>query len=132
MMLLDASGDVRAAEQSGWMVGVRSPDERGTLYFSNHCHTPGLCDLPPRHDRDNSLRRWNALQQRFDSDAPNGPVERTKAGMQSLISSHGEGAICQHGPDMFTSLGLLIAPRERTLWAADGAPCDAPFVEHRL
>ena len=132
LMLLDAAGDVRAAEQSGWRLGVRAPDKSGALYFSNHCHTPELRDLPPRRDRDNSRRRWSNLRRRLSGAAPAEPVERTRAGVQALISSHGAGAICQHGPQMFTSLGLLIAPRERTLWAADGPPCATPFVEHRL
>jgi hypothetical protein len=153
LMLLDAAGTLRAAEMSGDMLGVRSPDAAGTLYFSNHCHTPGLRDLPPRHDRDNSLRRWAYLENHVGG--ATGAAEHTWDGMRAVINSHGEptgwdshpgapvvpsapsasggaGAICQHGPDMFTSLGLIIAPRERTLWTADGTPCAAPFVERRL
>lgn len=153
LMLLDAAGTVRAAEKSAGLLGVRTPDDNGMLYFSNHCHTPGLRDLPPRHDRENSLRRWSFLRQHFGRD---GSPERSWARMRAAISSHGDGhgdaaltsagetenagapdaagagAICQHGPDMFTSLGLLIAPRERTLWTADGPPCSAPFVARRL
>src|SRR6266542_2644918 len=94
MMLLDAGqsdggdgGTVRVAERSGTLLGVRAPDERGALYFSNHCHTPGLRDLPPRHDRANSLRRWANLQQRFAADGVGQPPH-TRAGMQALISSH--------------------------------------------
>jgi hypothetical protein len=153
LMLLDAGGEVRAAEQSGTLLGLRAPDERGTLSFTNHCHTPGLRDLPPRHDRANSLRRWAYLQERLgDQGRPGTLAARSREAMRGLIASHGAsmagatgdgaangtgeaggaGAICQHGPDMFTSLGLLIAPRERRLWAADGPPCQAPFVEHRL
>jgi hypothetical protein len=52
--------------------------------------------------------------------------------MQALIADHSAGAICQHGPDMFTSLGLLVAPRERMLWASDGPPCSTAFAEYRL
>jgi isopenicillin-N N-acyltransferase-like protein len=155
LMLLDAAGTVKAAEVSAGLMGVRTPDERGTLYFSNHCHTPGLRDLPPRHDRDNSVRRWSFLQRHL-GDA--GSPERGWEQMWDLIRRHGReeptpsgeseragaapangagapgapGAICQHGPDMFTSLGLLIAPRERTLWTADGPPCSTPLVERRL
>jgi len=130
LMLLDAAGDVRAAEKSARLFGVRAPDDTGTLYFSNHCHTPALSALPPRHDRDNSHRRWAHLQRYFDPS--NGNQPRSEATMRAVITTHGEGGICQHGPDMFTSLGLVIAPRERAMWIADGAPCSVPFVEHRL
>jgi hypothetical protein len=131
MMLLDAGGTVRAAEQSGDRLGVRSPDARGVLYFSNHCHTPGLRELPPRHDRDNSLRRWAHLQKRFVQGGTGQPVPSAEL-LRETMSSHGEGPICQHGPDMFTSLGLLISPVQRTLQAADGPPCSAPFVTYQL
>jgi len=152
LMLLDEGGTVRVAEKSAGRLGVRTPDDRGTLYFSNHCHTPGLRELPPRHDRDNSLRRWSFLQDHFASDGRDRESDHSWEHMRTVISSHGRsdqssamgvaslspssaaasGALCQHGPDMFTSLGLLIAPRERTLWTADGPPCVTPFVERRL
>ena len=152
LMLLDAAGTVRVAEKSAGRLGVRTPDDRGTLYFSNHCHTPDLRDLPPRHDRDNSLRRWSFLQDHFASDEGDGEPDRSWEHMRAVVSSHGRsaqtstgaaalldpssgtapGALCQHGPDMFTSLALLIAPRERTLWTADGPPCSTAFVERRL
>jgi isopenicillin-N N-acyltransferase-like protein len=134
MMLLDAAGTVRAAEKSKDRLGVREPDENGVLFFSNHCHTPGLKELPDRHDRNNSHRRWAHLQSLF---AENGARDRER--MRRVISGHGSqaepggaGEICQHGPQMFTSLGLLVEPRERRLWASDGAPCSTAFVEHRL
>jgi hypothetical protein len=175
LMLLDTGGTVRAAEMSGARLGVRSPDPQGTLYFTNHCHTPGLRDLPPRPDRQNSLARWRRLGQLLDprpdseralelGDGP-GPASAGEHGtepMRGLLADHGDGgegaggartrehraqpdrragegaggpggggAICQHGPDMFTSLSLLAAPRRRTLWVADGPACAAPFVAFR-
>ena len=169
MLLMDDAGTVRAAEKSGNRLGVREPDENGVLYFSNHCHTPGLKELPPRHDRDNSHRRWAHLQDRFGHASTDHSVNgktnvASKSGslngatgdsgmahssgqagesdwerMRRVITSHGSqpgpggaGEICQHGPQMFTSLGMLISPRQRTLWTADGAPCSTHFVEHRL
>ncbi|HEU5316134.1 MAG TPA: hypothetical protein VFX49_08505, partial [Chloroflexota bacterium] len=86
--------------------------------------------LPPRHDRDNSLRRWANLQEFFAGDR--GHASRDDATLRRAITTHGEGGICQHGPDMFTSLGIVIAPRERSLSTADGPPCSAPFVERTL
>jgi hypothetical protein len=130
LMLLDAAGTVRAAEKSAGLLGVRAPEDTGLLYFTNHCHTDGLRDLPPRHDRANSLRRWANLQTLFASDG--GHTSHDDATMRRVITTHGDGGICQHGPDMFTSLGLLIAPRELTLSTSDGPPCSAPFVERRL
>jgi isopenicillin-N N-acyltransferase like protein len=130
LMLLDSAGTVRAAEKSAGLLGVREPDDTGLLYFSNHCHTDGLRDLPPRHDRANSLRRWALLERLFDRDG--GYASRDEATMRETITTHGEGGICQHGPDMFTSLGILIAPRERLMWTSDGAPCSAQFVAHTL
>jgi hypothetical protein len=130
LMLLDAAGAVRAAEKSADRLGVRRPDDTGLIYFSNQCHTDGLRDLPPRHDRDNSLRRWDNLERFF---GPGGDhTARDEATMRRVITTHGEGGICQHGPDMFTSLGILISPRERTLRTSDGAPCSTPFVEYVL
>ena len=127
LMLLDAAGAVRAAEKSAGLLGVREPDDTGLIYFSNHCHTEALRDLPPRHDRDNSLRRWARLQDVFDP--AGGRTSRDEATMRGVITTHGQGGLCQHGPDMFTSLGILIAPRERTLTTTDGAPCSVPFVK---
>ena len=119
------AGTVRAAEMSGSLLGVRTPDERGTLYFTNHCHTPGLRDLPRRHDYDNSMRRWAYLERHL---AGENETEHSWDGMRALIGSHHpsrpgdndtvRGAICQHGPEMFTNLALVIAPRSRTLWVA--------------
>ena len=128
LMLLDAAGTVRAAEKSASLLGVRHPDDTGLIYFTNHCHTDSLRDLPPRHDRDNSLRRWARLQDLFDRDR--GYTSRDEATLRDVITTHGAGGICQHGPDMFTSLGILIAPRERVLRTSDGAPCSTPFVTH--
>jgi hypothetical protein len=58
--------------------------------------------------------------------------------MRRILADHGEhgeageaGAICQHGPEMFTSLSLMAAPRGQTLWVADGPACTAPFVAYR-
>ena len=144
LMLLDAGGTVRAAETSAGRLGVRRPDAGGALAFSNHCHTPGLRDLPPRPDRDNSHHRWANLQ-RLLADAPPAGGRDDEA-MRALLADHGDrtaggersadgvsgpGAICQHGPQMFTSLSLLIAPRQGTLSVADGPACRTPFETHR-
>ena len=156
LMLLDTGGTVRAAEMSGARLGVRAPDPQGTLYFTNHCHTPALRDLPPRPDRRNSLDRWRRLEQLLDArsdggePAPAGAPARREGvaggrglqAMRALLADHGvspaggagapgEGAICQHGPDMYTSLSLVAAPREQALWVADGPACAAPFVAFR-
>jgi hypothetical protein len=144
LMLLDAGGAVRAAEMSGARLGVREPGAEGRLYFTNHCHTPGLRDLPPRPDRRNSVARWRRLEgllaPRLDGgdgddggdggDAPDGT-----GAMRRILADHGNaggaGAICQHGPEMFTSLSLMAAPRRQVLWVADGPACTAPFVAYR-
>ena len=151
LMLLDAGGTVRAAETSAGRLGVRRPDAGGVLAFTNHCHTPPLRDLPPRPDRDNSHHRWDRLQRLLGTPAPApapAPDGRDPQTMRALLADHGDlspeaagarsadgvsgpGAICQHGPQMFTSLSLLIAPRERTLWVADGPACRAPFVAYQ-
>jgi isopenicillin-N N-acyltransferase-like protein len=160
LMLLDAGGTVRAAETSAGRLGFRRPDASGALAFSNHCHTPALRALPPRPDRDNSHHRWDRLQRLLETSSasastsesadsgPDAPGGRDAQAMRALLADHGDlspeaagarsadgvsgpGAICQHGPQMFTSLSLLIAPRERTLWVADGPACRAPFVAYR-
>ena len=46
--------------------------------------------------------------------------DRTAGGERSADGVSGPGAIGQHGPQMFTSLSLLIAPRQGTLSVADG------------
>ncbi len=43
-----------------------------------------------------------------------------------MIRSHGPGGMCQHGV-MQTAWSVMMVPRSRELWLADGPPCQNPF-----
>jgi hypothetical protein len=74
--------------------------------------------------RPNSERRYRHLAEAAGSSA-----RWTRRELVALLASH-EAGICQHGDrGLWTIASIVLAPRERRVWVADGPPCRTAFEE---
>jgi hypothetical protein len=136
LALLDASGDMAVFETGHKHPGV-IPPEAGFVVTTNHYVTPGLRDQWTEHEppglQGNSQARyarvWQALQ------AARGWVDLAWA--QALMSSHRDplDSICRHPeiePRSGTIASLIFRPREKTIYLADGLPCQVAYHAYPL
>ena len=84
-------------------------------------------DLERALARDASSRqRYGRLSALAREHSSRPGLTEAKDALESVIRSDGPGGMCQHGV-MQTTWSVMMVPRSRELWLADGPPCQNPF-----
>jgi hypothetical protein len=130
MLVADAGCRLAVVENSPVGFAVRDPDA-GLLYATNHFCAAGMrgTDCPPSDDlKANTHARMENLARRTRSTEP------SLEGVRTILADHHQpGAVCQHGhAGMWTVSAFIAVPARRSLWFANGRPCETAFGEYRL
>lgn len=132
LVLADQTGAVASVELGHRAVGIER-GIAGRTGRTNHFVTPSMApaNLKPADSaasRANSARRWTALQPLL-AGLPGDAATDTVAAVLRHHDPSGDAAICRHGgADLSTTIaGAIYATRDRTLHAAFGQPCSAPW-----
>ncbi len=136
LALVDAAGGMAVFETGYSHPGVVLP-EAGFVVTTNHYVTPSLRDhwiehAPPGLQGNSQARYarvWQALQ------AARGHVDLAWA--QALMSSHRGplDSICRHPeiePNTGTIAALIFRPRHKTIYLANGLPCQTAYHAYPL
>lgn len=137
LVLADATGAVASVELGHRAVGI-DRGAAGRTGRTNHFILPAMAPAnlkvaDSRRSRANSADRWTALQPLLASL----PASASTADMASLLRHHdprGHAGFCRHGGDdlSMTIAGAIYATGDRTLHAAFGQPCTAPWHRYAL
>ncbi len=119
IMLTDPAENAVVVERSATRMAVRRM-EGDAIWCANHYVTPEMQDVDSRTNADfraNTEGRW-ALLAELTQEEPH-----TLEQVARIARAHADPvSMCQHGP-MHSAFGLIAIPRDRTLLASDGYPC---------
>ncbi len=136
LALVDAYGDMAVFETGHEHPGVVLP-EGGFVVTTNHYVTPQLCnqwiDREPSGLQGNSLARYMHVQQALQEGR--GRVDLAWA--EGLMSSHRGplNSICRHPAIELhsgTIASLIFRPRQKTIYLANGLPCQTDFQAYPM
>ena len=127
IMFADLSGDIAVLEKSTrqavrWL--DRAKGER-VIFATNHTVTPEMEDILGGSEDllENSRQRFANLVRQSES------LSLSTEGLQGLLRDHSQpGAICQHGPYLYTLASEIASPMQKTIWVTEGPPCQNEFV----
>lgn len=137
LVLADETGAVASVELGHRRVGIERA-AAGRTGRTNHFVTStmtsynlNVVDSAP--SRANSARRWTALQPLL-AGLPGNAVPGDAALLLRHHDPLGHAGFCRHGGgDLSTTIaGAIYATRDRTLHAAFGQPCTAPWRRYAL
>lgn len=137
LLIADRMGDMAIAELLPGRQTVHTiQDEHGLILHTNHSVFAEMCDLVAdpglieqyglTHLVTNSIDRYDNLLQLITT------KEHSLSEMETILRNHTErGSICQHGSaGMHSAAGVIFAPLMRTMWGADGYPCQTEFIAY--
>ena len=136
-LMVDANGDMAVVERSPSRCVVLHP-QNGAIWATNHPVNQQVRavekiiagtepDLERALARDASSRqRYGRLSALAREHSSRPGLTEAKDALESVIRSDGPGGMCQHGV-MQTTWSVMMVPRSRELWLADGPPCQNPF-----
>jgi isopenicillin-N N-acyltransferase-like protein len=136
LALLDAAGDMAVFETGHTHPAAVLP-EAGCVVTTNHYVTPGLrerwIERQPPGLQGNSQARYARVAQALQEER--GRVDLGWA--QALMSSHRGplDSICRHPeiePNTGTIAAMIFRPQAKTLYLADGLPCQAAYQAYPL
>lgn len=137
LVLADETGAVASVELGHRRVGIEC-GVAGRTGRTNHFVTPAMAPYNLKvadsaRSRTNSAQRWVALQPLLAGL----PANAAPGDAASLLCHHdplGHAGFCRHGGDDLstTIAGAIYATRDRTLHAAFGQPCSAPWRRYAL
>ena len=136
LALLDASGDMAVFETGHSHPGIVLP-EAGYVVTTNHYVTPHLRDRWIEHEppglQGNSQARYTRVRQALQGAC--GWVDLAWA--QAFMTSHRGplDSICRHPeiePGSGTIASLIFRPQEKTIYLADGLPCQTAYRAYQL
>jgi isopenicillin-N N-acyltransferase-like protein len=136
LALIDAAGDMAVFETGHSHPGIVLP-EAGYVVTTNHYVTPHLRDQWIEHEppglQGNSQARYNRVRQALQG--ARGWVDLAWA--QALMISHRGplDSICRHPeiePHSGTIASLIFCPQEKTIYLADGLPCQTAYRAYQL
>jgi isopenicillin-N N-acyltransferase-like protein len=136
MLLADASGDMAMVEILPSRRAIRRVEkgQRDVLWHTNHAVCPETLDAAADAEAaaryghpgliENSRARYDNLSRLVLH------IERSRAGLEGALRDHAApGAICQHGAaGMHSSAGIVISPRQCTMWGTMDYPCQSDFL----
>lgn len=128
--LADAEGRVAVVEKSGARQGMVM-GECMSVYRSNHFLTPELRRFNGSRAFGNSANRYGRVTGLLDG----APATDAYALIHEIVSTHGEGGLCQHpetNDGWDTLLAAVVDPHERCMEVCPEKPCRAGFTRMSL
>ena len=130
ILLLDAACEAVVLEKGIAHQKVRRTDT-DIIYATNFF----LCkEMIPFYDDtawyyENAFNRYRNLENLFTHN--NGAKDILL--MERILRDHsGDGAICNHNPNLDTFYATILVPRKMTFYLTDGRPCESEFKEYFL
>ncbi|MFA6449470.1 MAG: C45 family peptidase [bacterium] len=142
--MIDEAGDCAVVEFTASRTSVRRPDDSGVIAQTNHFLNMTEANIPDgtfwKIKGMEGVEYSHSTKTRFAAADKNihavaGKI--TPQSIMSVLSDHsgdpgGKGddcCVCCHGEQGSTLSSLVFDIRERTLWIADGTPCNHEYVK---
>lgn len=127
IMFADRLGDIAVLEKSSrqavrWL--DRAKGER-MIFATNHTITAEMEDILGGSEEllENSRQRLANLVRQSEA------LSLSMEDLQKLLRDHSQpGAICQHGPYLYTLASEIASPMQGAVWVTEGPPCQSEFV----
>ncbi len=134
LMLADADGAIAAVEIGHRSIGVEAKAQ-GVIARTNHHLDAALAPacMEPAHSEAGVNSR--ARLARIRGGMENAGLAPSPEVLASLMSAHGDGALCRHAApasDIETISLAILSPARRALTVSDGPPCRSPSLHYQL
>jgi hypothetical protein len=140
--MMDAGGDCALVEFTAVRHAVRRPDESGVLAQTNHYHAMKDANLPDGTYW--TVKGMEGLEYAASTKARFATADRllhesagkiTVETLKTILRNHDgmaagtDNTVCCHGLTGGTLSSLIFEIADRTLWIAEGAPCENDYMK---
>lgn len=134
LMLADAAGTIAAVEIGHRGLGVEVKTQ-GVIARTNHHLDPALAPACMEPTQSEAGKNTRSRLARIRGGMENAGLSPSPEVLTSLMSGHGDGALCRHAApasDIETISLAILNPVQRALTVSDGPPCRSPNLHYQL